>query len=89
MKTVRILVSGRVQGVGFRAFALHEARKLSLDGWVRNRADGRVEAMAQGEDEAVDAFIAALRRGPAAARVTAVEAVETDARVGSGFVQRD
>lgn len=88
MRTVRILVCGRVQGVGFRAFAVREATRLGLDGWVRNLADGRVEAVAQGGEDAVAQFVTALRRGPVAARVDEVAVEETEAIVPPGFVQR-
>lgn len=87
MRTVRIVVSGRVQGVGFRAFAVREATRLGLDGWVRNLPDGRVEAVAQGGEDAVAQFVGALRRGPLAARVDEVAVEETEATVPPGFVQ--
>ena len=88
MRTVRIFVSGRVQGVGFRAFAVREATRLGLDGWVCNLPDGRVEALARGEDEVIEAFVVALRRGPLTARVDDVTVAETEATVPAGFVQR-
>jgi len=72
-----IRVRGRVQGVGFRAFVEHQALKLGVGGWVRNRLDGTVEAMVQGTQEAVEAMIAVARQGPRAAVVTEV-------RVGDG-----
>jgi len=65
-------VSGVVQGVGFRWFAAAEARRLGIDGWVRNLPDGRVEFHAQGAPEALARFEEALRRGPRSARVTDV-----------------
>jgi acylphosphatase len=68
----RFLVSGRVQGVGFRYFALDAARREGLHGWVANRLDGRVEANAEGDDESLDRFEMALRRGPSGARVEQV-----------------
>lgn len=68
------LVHGRVQGVFFRASTRHRARELGLTGWVANRADGRVEALACGPAEALDAFGEWLWQGPAEARVTRVEA---------------
>lgn len=65
----RFLVTGRVQGVGFRFFTEAVALREGLGGWVRNTADGRVEAYAEGDDEAVLRFERALRTGPAGARV--------------------
>ncbi len=77
----RFLVSGRVQGVGFRYFAQDAARREGLHGWVRNLDDGRVEALAEGEAESVDRFELALRRGPSHARV---EHVLVDGQEPSG-----
>jgi acylphosphatase len=65
----RVVVNGRVQGVGFRQQALAEAERLGLAGWVRNLPDGRVEALAEGEKEAVDALLAWCKHGPRLARV--------------------
>jgi acylphosphatase len=67
-------VSGRVHGVGYRMFAADAARIEGLTGTVRNLPDGRVEAVAEGEETSVDRFEAALWRGPSRARVDAVEA---------------
>ena len=64
-----IVVHGRVQGVGFRAFVEHEALRRGLEGWVRNQRDGSVEAVFQGEAADVAAAIEACRRGPYSARV--------------------
>ena len=75
--TRRFLVSGMVQGVGFRYFARREAARLGLTGWVRNLDDGRVEAMAWGSAAQLEEFERALRRGPAAASVTDVHALDT------------
>jgi acylphosphatase len=67
-----ISVRGRVQGVGFRAFVEHEALKHHVGGWMRNRRDGTVEAVFEGEAAKVAAAIEACRRGPFGARVDAL-----------------
>lgn len=64
-----VIVRGRVQGVGYRAFVEHEALARGLEGWVRNRRDGAVEAVFKGDDEVVADMVKACRRGPFAARV--------------------
>ncbi len=76
-------MKGRVQGVGFRFFAVRAARRHGLDGWVRNLHDGGVEALAQGEPASLEAFGTELRRGPAGARVASVE--EAEAAVDEGL----
>lgn len=65
----RLQICGRVQGVGFRYAMQHEAARRGVRGWVRNRSDGSVEALLQGEAEAVDALTAWARQGPRGARV--------------------
>ena len=75
-KTTRHLaVRGRVQGVGYRESMRAAARKLGCTGWVRNRADGSVEALVQGAPECVAALLAWAQRGPPAARVATVEEI--------------
>ncbi len=69
----RVTVSGRVQMVGFRAFAVMRARELGLRGWVRNTESGALEAVVEGGEVQVGAFIQHLGRGPAAAEVRAVD----------------
>jgi acylphosphatase len=76
MKRVRVTVSGRVQGVFFRAETQREATNLNLTGWVRNKADGRVEALLEGEDKNVDKMLEWCRKGPPAARVENVIVTE-------------
>lgn len=67
------LVSGRVQGVGFRDFAVWRARELGLQGWVRNRADGKMECVAEGSREALERLLEEIREGPQLAQVEDVE----------------
>jgi acylphosphatase len=82
----RYLVSGRVQGVGFRFFTEAVAAREGLHGWVRNLPDGRVEAAAEGDAGAVERFERAIRHGPPGARVDAVEVDEDVPRgIASGF----
>jgi acylphosphatase len=75
--TRRYLVSGRVQGVGYRMFVADSARREGLAGHVRNLPDGTVEAVAAGELESVTRFEAALWRGPSRARIEAVDVTDT------------
>jgi acylphosphatase len=70
MVTRQIRIHGRVQGVGYRDYLRDEADRLGVTGWVRNRADGSVEAVVQGSAEAVERILCWARRGPPAARVT-------------------
>lgn len=72
MDKLHVFVSGRVQGVFFRAWTRNQAQRLGLSGWVRNVSDGRVEVMAQGEDGALRAFQELLGEGPPLSRVDAV-----------------
>jgi acylphosphatase len=72
----RVMIGGRVQGVGFRAWIEDEATARGLEGWARNRADGAVEAVFAGPPATVEAMIVACRRGPPLARVDAVEVHE-------------
>jgi len=72
-----LIIRGRVQGVGFRESMRWEAERLGVSGWVRNRRDGTVEAMVDGDAEAVAAILAWAHRGPAAAHVAEIIVTET------------
>lgn len=84
MATQRLRISGRVQGVGFRYALQDEAEKLGLAGWVRNRSDGSVEALAQGSPQALEALAAWARRGPPAAHVTGLQIESSEEQVPYG-----
>ncbi len=73
MPRLHLVVHGRVQGVGFRAFVMRRARELALVGEVRNLPDGAVEVVAEGAPGPLEGFLGAMRRGPASARVTGVD----------------
>jgi len=73
LKQVHLFVRGRVQGVYFRASAQREARRLGLTGWVKNRADGAVEVLAEGDEEEIKELIGWTHSGPGAARVDSVD----------------
>jgi acylphosphatase len=74
--TKHLLITGRVQGVGFRFYMERKARELGISGWVRNRRDGAVEAMVQGSSAAVETMIAWARRGPPSAVVAEVRVTD-------------
>lgn len=82
-KAVRARIHGRVQGVWYRGWTMETAVRLGLNGWVRNRADGTVEALFAGPADAVDRMLAACREGPPAARVIdiAIEPAEDPGRL--------
>jgi acylphosphatase len=84
----RIHIKGRVQGVWYRGWTVDQARALGLDGWVRNRHDGSVEAVAAGPAARVEELIARCHQGPPAARVDSVTVEETPGVVAAGFVQK-
>lgn len=89
MRSVRLEISGRVQGVGFRYAMREEAARRGVRGWVRNRSDGSVEALLQGDAAGVEALLEWARRGPAGARVSALRAQPADGEPqASGFELR-
>ena len=81
----RVIVRGRVQGVFFRDSTRTEAQRAGVDGWVRNRSDGSVEAVFEGAPAGVDALVGFCRRGPEWARVDEVEVVEEPCEGLRGF----
>ena len=87
MRTQHLLIQGRVQGVLFRESMRREAEQLGVTGWVRNTPDGAVEAVVQGQDEAVDALIAWAHAGPPTARVERIILTDTQGEF-SGFEKR-
>jgi acylphosphatase len=72
-KRVQLIVKGRVQGVFFRAAAQREARRLGVTGWVKNRTDGSIEVLAEGEEDAIKEIVGWANHGPSAARVDQVD----------------
>ncbi len=74
----RLTITGRVQGVGYRDWALATGQQLGVTGWVRNRTDGSVEALVVGDERAVGQMIDACRRGPAMARVDEIDVEPVD-----------
>jgi acylphosphatase len=87
-RAASLRVEGRVQGVGYRWWAVQTARRLGLEGWVRNRADGSVEILAIGEAEALEEFAAACRGGSSGAVVASVTATPAEDDGSVGFEQR-
>ena len=89
VQAYKVLLTGRVQGVGFRWFTEMEARAREVSGYVRNLPDGRVEVFAQGEESALASFWKCLRRGPGAARVDdlEIEPVPVDSELSSFSVR--
>ena len=85
MKTCHLLISGRVQRVWYRDWMVAEARARSIDGWVRNTAQGNVEALVSGPSEAVDHLVEACRRGSERARVDGIEIRPAEPPAQPGF----
>jgi acylphosphatase len=87
--SLNVRVEGFVQGVGFRNFLMMAAQINKLDGWVRNCADGSVEALISGPTKAVEAFVSAATQGPRGARVTAVDLHNSEPPAEKGFRQQE
>ena len=88
MRTVRLVITGRVQGVGYRMWAERAAVQLGIRGWVRNRIDGSVELLATGNGDAITALIEACRQGPRAAVVADVAVSDAEDDGSAGFSAR-
>ncbi|WP_158747530.1 acylphosphatase [Acidisphaera sp. L21] len=88
MRAKRVVIAGRVQGVGYRDWMVVQARSLGVVGWVRNRADGAVEALVYGELDAVEELLRACRRGPRMASVTKIEEDWAEPPIEPGFIRR-
>ena len=88
LTSLRLRIEGFVQAVGYRHFVMEEARKLNLDGWIRNRSDGTVEALASGSTKAVEAFVAVCMRGPPGSTVKNVELHKAEPPEEMGFHRR-
>jgi len=88
LTSLRLRVEGFVQAVGYRNFAIIEARRLNLDGWVRNRSDGTVEILISGPTKAVEEFVGASMRGPAGSTVKNVELHKAEPPAEKGFHRR-
>ena len=85
MKTLQVRITGRVQGVGYRAWAEAAARARNLSGWVRNRRDGSVEALISGADAQVDEMLAYFWQGPTASQVERVTSESAQSPMQLGF----
>jgi acylphosphatase len=88
LTSLRLRIEGFVQAVGYRNFAIDEARRLGLDGWIRNRSDGTVEALVHGGTKAVERFVASCMRGPPGAQVKNVELHKAEPPADKGFHRR-
>jgi acylphosphatase len=84
-RAVHVVITGRVQGVGFRAFVEREAEALRLEGWVRNRRDGTVEAVFAGDESEIQHILMELNAGPPAAAVTDVRTGPYEGPIPPGF----
>ncbi len=88
MSAKRLVITGRVQGVGFRHWMTTRAERMGVSGWVRNSADGSVEALLDGPADAVEELLRACRRGPAGAEVRTIEESIGEPVEAPGFTMR-
>ena len=82
---VRVIIEGRVQGVGFRYWVAREAERLGVDGWVRNRREGTVEALISGDSETIRQMISRCHQGPPVSHVTRLTETDAEAPEPPGF----
>ena len=87
MRARRVVIAGRVQGIGYRDWMVREAQRLGVQGWVRNRRDGTVEALVAGEEAAVQALLSACRLGPPLAAVSEITEDFAEPPAEPGFVR--
>ena len=85
--TQRLIIHGRVQGVGYRRWTVGTARRLGLNGWVRNKRDGTVEMVISGDTDAIAKMQLECARGPLAAKVSQVESIPFTGEMPEGFAQ--
>ncbi len=85
---LRFRIEGFVQAVGYRHYLIEEANRLGLDGWVRNRSDGTVEALASGPTKAIEVFFTVCAKGPPGSRVANVEMHKAEPPAEKGFKRR-
>ena len=85
MRNIKVQITGKVQGVWFRAWTKEQAEQLGLDGWVRNRADGSVEAQLYGPQDKVESMLRRLHNGPNRAHVDNLEIEDTPTKPDKGF----
>jgi acylphosphatase len=88
LTSLRLVIEGFVQAVGYRHFAIEEARKLGLNGWIRNRSNGTVEALASGTTQAVEAFVGACMRGPPGSTIKNIDLHKAEPPTERGFHRR-
>lgn len=88
LTSLRLRIEGFVQAVGYRHFAIQKATDLGLNGWIRNRSDGTVEAVISGGTKAVESFVQACMKGPTGSRVENVELSPAQAPEEPGFKRR-
>jgi acylphosphatase len=85
LTSLRMVIEGFVQAVGYRHFAIEEARKLGVNGWIRNRSNGTVEALVSGTTQAVEAFVGACMRGPPGSTIKNIDLHKAEPPTERGF----